>query len=665
MKVITLKKLTLKHFMGIKDLTIDFKSPVTTIRGKNRAGKSTVQNSFLWLLFGKNSEEKADFDIKTYDEKGVVIPKVDHTVIGELEIDGTDKVLTRNYKENWGSVRGEEEVRLKSHSTEYSVDELTGLKEKEYKEEINNIIPEEIFKLITNPYYFNSDKFGWLKRRELIFEMVSIKSDTEILNEIATLKNKDEISYLTNILNSNGDLNAHKTGLVGQKSKLKQKLEVEIPAQIKEAKLKKPENIDFEEISRQINEKQVELRDIDQKIIDANKANEEANKLFQNKQNDFFTAKRELSAIEESLKTKYDSFGKEEKRQADTLNFEIEELSSSIQLRERSIESLHTEITTQENIKQALLKDWHAENEKTMTFDESKFSCPTCLRPFEPTDVESKKNDLTVSFNNEKVKNLARITEKGKEAAAIIKESQEKITKLKDEIKGFQKTISEKEIELGKLDKIIQAPARESFESVLNNNKEYQDKKKAVEILEASLKQRPSLPSNDDLLEQKDSMTNSLDLLKKEYDKKDRVGEVEERVKELEQEGRQVAQQISDLERKKDAIQEFTRYKVNLLEEEVNKKFKFTKFRMFEQNITNDDITDTCVAIYNGTPYPAQNSEAKLNIGIDCINAISDHFQVRAPIFIDSRESVTEIIPTESQVINLIVDPKCETLTVE
>jgi hypothetical protein len=48
------------------------------------------------------------------------------------------------------------------------------------------------------------------------------------------------------------------------------------------------------------------------------------------------------------------------------------------------------------------------------------------------------------------------------------------------------------------------------------------------------------------------------------------------------------------------------------------------------------------------------------------IQTLQHYFKVNAPIFIDNRESVTRInVSNEMQIINLIVDPTCETLTVK
>ncbi|EXQ65605.1 hypothetical protein V760_02867, partial [Staphylococcus aureus F23613] len=52
-------------------------------------------------------------------------------------------------------------------------------------------------------------------------------------------------------------------------------------------------------------------------------------------------------------------------------------------------------------------------------------------------------------------------------------------------------------------------------------------------------------------------------------------------------------------------------------------------------------------------------------VGLDIINTLSKHFKVTAPIFIDNAESVTELIKTESQQIQLIVNEQDKKLRME
>lgn len=54
---IKLISLELKNFKGIKEQLITF-GDITQISGDNGTGKSSIFDSFCWLLFGKNSTDK-------------------------------------------------------------------------------------------------------------------------------------------------------------------------------------------------------------------------------------------------------------------------------------------------------------------------------------------------------------------------------------------------------------------------------------------------------------------------------------------------------------------------------------------------------------------------------------------------------------------------------
>ena len=57
----------------------------------------------------------------------------------------------------------------------------------------------------------------------------------------------------------------------------------------------------------------------------------------------------------------------------------------------------------------------------------------------------------------------------------------------------------------------------------------------------------------------------------------------------------------------------------------------------------------------DGTPYSDLNDAAKINAGLDIINAICKFEDVYVPIFCDNAESVNELLPTQSQMIRLVV----------
>ncbi|MGV8131376.1 MAG: hypothetical protein ACP5N7_04740, partial [Candidatus Pacearchaeota archaeon] len=134
------------------------------------------------------------------------------------------------------------------------------------------------------------------------------------------------------------------------------------------------------------------------------------------------------------------------------------------------------------------------------------------------------------------------------------------------------------------------------------------------------------------------------------------------RINELSEEERKLAQELAKLERQEILTETFIRAKSDILEQRVNGMFSLVKFKLFNEQI-NGGLTETCVPTIYGVPFPDANNAAKYNAGIDIINALSKKYSVTAPIFIDNREGINRIIPTNAQIINLIVS-KDEKLTI-
>ena len=75
MRVI-IKSISLLNFKGVRDFTADFNADITEFRGENGTGKTTLNDAFSWLLYGKDSMGRSDFQIKTLDSDNNVIEKL-------------------------------------------------------------------------------------------------------------------------------------------------------------------------------------------------------------------------------------------------------------------------------------------------------------------------------------------------------------------------------------------------------------------------------------------------------------------------------------------------------------------------------------------------------------------------------------------------------------
>ena len=101
-------------------------------------------------------------------------------------------------------------------------------------------------------------------------------------------------------------------------------------------------------------------------------------------------------------------------------------------------------------------------------------------------------------------------------------------------------------------------------------------------------------------------------------------------------------------------MDEFTKAKINECEKRINRMFAHVTFKLYDYTLENNPV-ETCVPLVNGVPFFVANTAAKVNAGLDIINALCKFYNVCAPIFIDGRESVNTLVPTASQIINLVV----------
>lgn len=161
MKTIKLHSITLVNWRGEKKRTTTFNDDAPTyILGGNGLGKSRHFDAFCWLLFGKDSHDRKDFELRTYDEHHQPLHHCECSVEAVISVDGTEHTIKREYKEQWMKPRGQVEEVFKGNITECTWDGVP-VKVSDFQKRIaENIIDETIFKMITNPHYFAEKKIG-------------------------------------------------------------------------------------------------------------------------------------------------------------------------------------------------------------------------------------------------------------------------------------------------------------------------------------------------------------------------------------------------------------------------------------------------------------------------------------------------------------------------
>lgn len=630
-----LTKLELLNFKGLKTFTINFNGDVI-IRGDNATGKTTVFDSVCWLLFGKDSLDRADFEIKTLDG-GEPIHKVNHEVTGTFTLDeGGTVELKRVYREKYSSPRGGE-VTMTGHTTDYFVDGVPK-KEKEYKEIVNSLVDENIFKLITNPLYFN-ETYSWQNRRKLLLEMCGDISDEDVIAEYSELK------ALTDIL-SGHSVDDHRKVVAAKKSAINKELDM-IPVRIDEALRGKP-TIDT---PRDVLIQEISLATTTLETLEADKALLVNGHAVVDTRAELRDVQRRLMARESELQMEYKKQSALKSNEYDMVVSELNNLSSKLENTKHRLETSNKDIQRIESTIDELMHQRQQVNEDAFVMDIDE-NCPTCGQKLPADQIQAAREKAETNFNLRKSKRLEEINQsielkqqdieniKKRDAGLEPVETLEALIKAKELVK---QTITD---EIGRLT----AP-------VLDDDSIYADLKAEEFMLQMKLDE-----SNTDHSEEIADIDKRIAATKEhrfnletELNKYEEAKRIDARVAELESQQAELAAEKSKLDEASYLMEEFIKSKVNMLEDVINSRFKLARFKMFNVML-NGNVEECCETTYKGVPYRSMNNAARINVGLDIINALTSYFKVNAPVFIDNAEAVTEFVPVNSQTIKLIVD---------
>ncbi len=641
---IKLLSMKLKNFKGIKSFTLDINGADTNVFGENGTGKTTLYDAFLWILFDKDSNNRKDFNIKTLDSNNEVIHGLEHEVEVVLSIDNVPVKLRKMFMEKWTKKRGEASKEFTGHETLYWVDDVS-VKKSEYGIRINSIIDETIFKLITNPFYFNT-MLNWQDRRKTLLTIAGNVSDEEVIHS-----NK-KLAKLLDVL-SGKDIDDYKKILHERIKKLNDDI-AKIPIKIDELNntlLTEIEKPDYDALEVQKNFHLGSISNIEKELASA----AEATKKHREKQQLLFKKQDELRAlklkIDEVANAQLDDLFKEKLkliREEQTIKVEIGILEKSIANAEHNIALLNEEIIQ-------LRENWTIENSKTFIEpDEDNFICPTCGQGLPTEQIEFKIQEMKANFMKNKKAALDAINEKGRAKKAALEFNQKELQEQQTILENKKARLELIENQLDELEEAIKAP-RPAVN--YNDNPDYTALEHEIKELENEL-QRSIADNTQVLLDKKAALQEKVDELNKILNNRDIEEKTRARIEELRAEERALAEQISELEGHKFLIEEFIKAKVNILEDNINSKFKTVKFKLFDTQI-NGGVVECCETLINTNgswvPWSDANNAGRINAGLDIINTLTKHYKVNAPIFIDNRESVNELIETDSQIINLFV----------
>lgn len=649
-KEITLLKLTLRNFKGIRDYVLNPDEANVSVFGDNAAGKTTLFDAFVWLLFDKDSQNKKDFEIKTLDAAGKVFHKLEHEVEGVLVVNGKRITLRKVFAEKWSKKRGSATEEFSGHTTDYFINGVPA-KKAEYDEAVNGIVNENIFKLLTNPMFFN-EQLKWQERRKILLEVCGDVADSEVI------ESNKSLASLPAILGDRS-IEDHRKVIAARRSKINEELE-KIPIRIDEVYRSMPqpdgEKTAIEEriklISRQIEDKQAELTRLQsggEIAVKEKRQHELEGELLQ--------LKNELQAgTMDKVNVK--------RQEVSRLRTELETIRFNRTKLGNKIASNNEMIGSQEDKAANLRSEWNEVNAETFQHHHDE-NCPSCGQSLPADQLEASHDKALATFNLRKSERLEQITAKGKAAAGEAKRLKEENAAHARDLETLDQQIAAKERELSAAESDL--TNMQSGITDVDTDPRYLSKKEEIAAVKSEiLYLRSSLQGA--IEETRLSLARlrtDLEMQEKHKASFALIAQSEERIADLNKQEKELAAEFERLEGELYLTEEFIRTNVALLEAKINSKFKFARFKLFDQQI-NGGVAECCETTFKGVPYGSGlNNGARINIGLDIINTLSEHYGVTAPIFVDNAESVTRLIETNGQQICLIVSEKDKQLRVE
>jgi DNA repair protein SbcC/Rad50 len=624
-------RLRLKNFKGIKEFDLNAGGKSLCIYAENGVGKTTLVDAFMWLLFNKDNQDRANFEIKTL-VNGEAVHNLEHSVEATIEADRKTIELKKIYKEKWTKKRGQVKAEFTGHETEYFIDEVPR-KKKEFEDFINALCPEKIFRLVTNPLYFNLN-LPWKERREI---MLGICGDIGGSEVIAVDKG---LEYLRELIDDKGTDDALLM-LKAKKKKINDELK-EIPIRISEVSNSLPElpqNVDFTEREQRMFVLENEILGLDNQAAALQETIEEDKKSGYECINDL---QKELYSLRNKQSEEEASIKQQEQQNTNLLSL-IEAKQSCVNKSKRDIEQFQKDIQTLTESTAKLRAEWHEVDRQQFGITEDDTHCKACGQEL-PEDMKAKKlQHLKAKFLQKKEEELFEIAGKG--------------NKNNQAVEGFNKTIDNLKVNILTLESEIV----EMQKSIKEPEPATNYLQPEIEAMEAEIKKAKDSLSKvnygdglQDLRLKKQVLAGELDAIKKTLSLQEVYEKNKERIEELTKQEEKLSGEFLQIEKQVFDVERFIQLRGELLEEKLNSMFVNVRFKLFDIQI-NSGVNPTFETLVKGVPFPDANGAGKINAGIEIINKLSEFYNFSGPLFVDNRESVINLQETKSQVIGLVV----------
>lgn len=649
MKKVILRKLILQNWRS-QNVEVQFNEDLTKVFGQNKAGKSSLRHSFLWLLTGYDGENRMNHNL--FDNNHNYTPEDSPLASVEaiVEANGYEYSLKRTAEVGWVRKRGNKEYERKgTDDYKFFIDGVE-MSAGRYKEKIAELFcdMDSLRSIIDINYFLGLD---WKEQRKALSVMAG-----EITNEDFKGNYKELFAQLVKY--SIPELKARITSEIKpMKDSLKS-----LPLTIKALEENLPDVKEAEEAKELIKGYKEQISDIDEQLQgQANsikpiieKRNKEWEAINELKRNYNLAESEYNSAFEaecNAIKTKireYESTNREILNSAAKRNSERASIINRIDNYEKDVERYT-------KIREVLLAKKDKTNKLVFTND----ICPYCGQMLPEHELEQKKKEFYEAKETEINSIIAEGRSNNDKKSAALAE----IERLKEELKE-KPELSAVTADIS----IFEEELKEKKKSFIpfKDTEKGQSLLKEIEEAEASVTQIPE-QDNDGLLAMKKTLMEQIEECSRKLGLVEERAKQEAKIEDLKKQLKETSSALAEQEKLDSQIKEYEEEKANIISKRVGKYFKRCKIKMMSQDKSGTWIPDCVISGADGAVASTANGAERILIGIDIANAFAEYFEVSFPLFVDDVNLIdsNNEIKTYHQLIELIVKDNDSYLRIE
>lgn len=645
----TIERMRIENFKGVRELTVDFGAESTRIFGANGTGKTTIPDAFCWVLFNKDARGNApgsdNFREKPLDAEGREVHNLDTTVELVCNLDGKPFNLRRTQRENWVRKRGSTNPVYQGNVSTYWINDVE-TKLADFKARIALIASEEVFRVVGTLSAFNA--LDWKKRRERLMELAGVDVDAALLQRDEYRQLADECAQ------RNVSVEDLRKVFADQRKRTNTELQM-IPVRIDEAQksIQGATERDAKDAAYIIADSEKSIANIDRLIAEERAKDAGA------------SAKQEIQALEAEAMGIRRTMTEEHQAELRQAGREREEASDAYRNAVAAkatlcarLETTCASLNAAEKQRDKLRADYAAEHSCAFEADVSDH-CPVCGQPLPEEKVAQAVEEARARFMERRKSALEDIKQRGTLKAAECKQLGEVKAELEAQVAEYAEKVAAAEKARDEaLERLSRIPEAPDFDA----NLRIKEIRERIAVLRAGESDGPE-EKIAQLEERKADLQNGLAKHRATVAAWDAAKATKQRIAELEGQQVEAGRRIGELEVLIGLAEKYAQDRCMALEESINDQFPTVRWKLFDIQI-NGGISDTCVCMIpceSGlVAYDSANTAARVNADIEVINVLSKHYDVEVPLFVDNSERVNRIGHTDTQLITLAVSADSE-----